>query len=825
MKFNFKLMLLSFAALAFGACSDDIGNGNGADIAAEDGDIRFIKATIALPSQPGGRSGTQDPDDPNYGDTNSDAVPDYEIGHDYENDVRSMILVIATPDDEYITHITLVGNSVAVKSEAENLFTATAKIPYAVLEQAYGSAGLITEVEDPEAPAPQVRLYAYCNFTQDLLHEFEAIKDDIGNTSWVDFYGTVEEKASMAGETPVTQSSIWSRRSFLMTNASVYTADFPRTLGEWDDYADTNSPLDLTTREKNNGGQKISVSEPIDVERIAARIDFRDASEEGDQVYPITINIGLLKGSGSVANSEPGTSPSISSSRAGADDLKNLFSVKLERMVLVNMSKNFYYLRRVSADGTATGREIGGKEVKNNYVVDFDHEQKAGGLITASNASQYFNFPLYDENGSLSEIQEHVQYNNVGSTYGWYVKDITGNSGNSVLEGEKDNWNGQFGNGNQETESGKGYHIWRYITENTIPGIENQKTVQSTGIIFKASILPGDDIDLKRDLTYDENNEADDDDRFVTNAVKKALEGVKTSENGKYQGSEEKLPALYSFQNMLYAGVNDIVAAAHRDGNGGSLYLAVDRILNNWYLEIDESEVEDQSGISASDEPTMHAGSDETRYFVYKDPSDFVFDIKTGKGYSKKEGEGSKPVYYKQLNVIVADEILNDFQPEDGSTNYSPSYSEENESDKYDIVFKRVFTGENAKDEEDAYKLKDLDNSQFIELAPLQQITVFIPTNDDNEGWGYYCYYFYWLRHFDNGLDGKMGPMEFASVRNNVYKLAVTDISKIGHPRDVDRDPDPIKPDDPDEKEENSIRIYVEVRPWVVRVNDIELDY
>ena len=35
-----------------------------------------------------------------------------------------------------------------------------------------------------------------------------------------------------------------------------------------------------------------------------------------------------------------------------------------------------------------------------------------------------------------------------------------------------------------------------------------------------------------------------------------------------------------------------------------------------------------------------------------------------------------------------------------------------------------------------------------------------------------------------------MAPMEFAVVRNNVYKLAVTNISRLGHPRISDNDPD-----------------------------------
>ena len=87
---------------------------------------------------------------------------------------------------------------------------------------------------------------------------------------------------------------------------------------------------------------------------------------------------------------------------------------------------------------------------------------------------------------------------------------------------------------------------------------------------------------------------------------------------------------------------------------------------------------------------------------------------------------------------------------------------------------------------------------------------------------GYYCYYYYWNRHNDNGDVTNMGPMEFGVVRNNVYKLAVTQINQLGHPRLSENDPDPEDPDKPDESGKIYFRLSVEVLPWVVRVNNIE---
>lgn len=82
----------------------------------------------------------------------------------------------------------------------------------------------------------------------------------------------------------------------------------------------------------------------------------------------------------------------------------------------------------------------------------------------------------------------------------------------------------------------------------------------------------------------------------------------------------------------------------------------------------------------------------------------------------------------------------------------------------------------------------------------------------------YYVYYYYFNRHNDNGNNTVMGPMEFATVRNNVYKLKVTNVNRWGNPGDK-----PTDPDNPDENPEVYFRVRVEVLPWVVRINNIDL--
>ena len=110
----------------------------------------------------------------------------------------------------------------------------------------------------------------------------------------------------------------------------------------------------------------------------------------------------------------------------------------------------------------------------------------------------------------------------------------------------------------------------------------------------------------------------------------------------------------------------------------------------------------------------------------------------------------------------------------------------------------------------------------FKKSATTNGITLYQSSKDEKDGWGYYCYYFYWNRHNDNGNNGVMGDMEFGVVRNNVYKLAVTNINRLGHPRLSDNDPDPENPDNPDESGDVYISLSVEVMPWTVRENNIE---
>ncbi len=76
------------------------------------------------------------------------------------------------------------------------------------------------------------------------------------------------------------------------------------------------------------------------------------------------------------------------------------------------------------------------------------------------------------------------------------------------------------------------------------------------------------------------------------------------------------------------------------------------------------------------------------------------------------------------------------------------------------------------------------------------------------------CYYPYWIRHADNGKPNEMGVMEFAIVRNNIYDLTVTGISKLGL-----SGADAPEPGKDNESKEVYFKVVVNVKNWVVRSN------
>lgn len=82
---------------------------------------------------------------------------------------------------------------------------------------------------------------------------------------------------------------------------------------------------------------------------------------------------------------------------------------------------------------------------------------------------------------------------------------------------------------------------------------------------------------------------------------------------------------------------------------------------------------------------------------------------------------------------------------------------------------------------------------------------------------GNICYYYSTqIKHYDNGNNNTLGNMEFAIMRNNIYSLAVTNITRLGDPI-----VDPT-PETPNETKEAALKVEVKILPWIVRYNNIE---
>lgn len=244
-----------------------------------------------------------------------------------------------------------------------------------------------------------VNVYVYCNPTEELT---KATTFDVNK----DYYTL----------TDATNATIWTKNKFLMTNAD---NDYKRTLpANLDDYRVETNPFDLET---------------INVERAAARFDYK--SSVANETYTLMED----------ENGDPEV------------------TITLTDMALVNLSKEFYYLRRVSADGTSTNATIGGTETNTNYVVDTDYDWKSGSTIT--DYSGHF-FYVYNQNSASA--------------------DYTWTSISSLTNNDDDN------NNSWNTNNSKGdYKIWRYATENTIPkGTDDglQKKGITTGVVFKGEI-------------------------------------------------------------------------------------------------------------------------------------------------------------------------------------------------------------------------------------------------------------------------------------------------------------------------------------------------
>ena len=644
----------------FAGCSNDTLTGDDSD-----GDLNgskdavYMNVSVQLPAGGGigARSKTDTPDKGDYV-TSTDKT---EEGKDYENRVDEVLLVLATTKNEFIAHsIIETDKKDVIKELKSSSFNTTKKISKSELAAYYDKKG----DANGDLKDAKVHVYVFCNPTQDLKNKIK--KAALESTDWVNEIATVE-----AEKVETENSDVWGGKEhkggFLMSNAMRAEKTLPKNMEDWKDYASETTAFDLsgwnnygTDKEVNN-----SESGAIKVERSVARFDFRDGSsiETDANTYDVV-----------------------------KKDGNTIMQIQLQKIALVNMSKEFYYLRRVSNDGLGAGT-ICGVETSNNYVVDTDADYK-NGTIDINSYGDHFNYCLGNVDGGIWKIDQEARKQ-------WAVYEIA-----KILAptAEDDNY------------KDKEYKIWRYVTENTIPGeTGNQKQGISTGIVFKGKMVVPDGAD-------------------ETSSLVKAINNVK--------GESMTDDILYTYLTNIYVTWKEVRKAALQPDASQEFYKAV------------FGDPEKAGDVKA--EVLNAAGEVETpaKYSDNMDSPDYLWAQ-----WHENQSNIGKPEYWESFRAAAVRSLF---------TIYQSSIDE----------------------------------------------TTKIP--------GYYCYYFYWNRHNDNEKAGEMGPMEFAVVRNNVYKLAVTKIDRLGHPRISDNDPDPVDPEDPDEKGDVYLTLSVEVLPWVVRVNNIE---
>lgn len=659
---NFFMGILAMGLIA--GCSSDEWEEGGNTPNPDLEDAVYMNVQVQLPvAGAGTRSNTK----PEGG--SSDGT---EVGKPDENKVKRVLLVMANKDNNKI--VCYGANNIEDGKSESSIIGSIHKINKTVLAKYYednGTNGTLSE--------RTVKVYVFCNPTTTLE---KIVADDVDGT-WINATAEIHEtynEQNQSGITGADGAAIWGgsdhKNGFLMSNAGATEKDIPGNIKDWDVYQSADKAFNLSGPNNANTENEINNSGSIKVERSVARFDFRDGSPVGNFTYTL------------IEETED------------AGGKKPIIQIQLKRMGLVNMSKHFYYLRRVSNNGKNDGSFVGGLETNENYVVDTDADEKSAANLDNFQFGDYFNFCLGSGVGKDWTI-------NADARNGWYNSLMS-----DVVKGDEDDW--------ENPEKNK-YHIWRYVTENTIPAAGDgqiyQKNGVSTGIVFKGKIVVPENTTSEKHQT-------------LIDAIKNAT------------GDSDKDPILYAYGSNLFVSWTEVRAYA---------------IANK---EADKVFYETVFGTNFTKTPV-----------------------------AAQEAKGDTPA----VEAVYSD----DTNSPDYAWNAWHNTEETNPETVKSLLlaFKKKATGA---------------------LFTLYQSSI------DGEDAGYYCYYYYWNRHNDNQDLSVMGPMEFAVVRNNVYKLAVTGIKQLGHPRIPENDPDPKDPDDPDESSDIYITLSVEVLPWAVRVNNIE---
>lgn len=729
------LSALAMMAFAVG-CSDDIHPdiNQGGNTGADDGPGVYMTVNIAMPSAKGTRSQTTD------GGGSTDGT---EIGQDSENKVEEVLIVLAEEDTDtkgkkvqkFITS-TKVTSTELVKVGTEDVYKTSSQFKKSAMLSYYNQ--LAQEGKLKDGVNPEVNVFVFCNPTAELLTYINTVQPK--STEWTEKTGTYIEKSE--------DNVIWSAGKFLMSNVSIATRQLPKTASDWNNYSTENTPFDLSGM--NAAGRENQVDNytgkgNVKVERTCARFDFRDGSLDGTEkdadktkfngVGNCTYNV-VMDG-----NSDEVNKPC-------------LVQIKLGKMALVNMNKNYFFLRHVSDDGTEKDMKLCG--VERPWVFNPD-----GTINESSNAG---NFVVDAVSGWKNTDNPNGAFD-VNLNYPYFKQD---NGGNWVVDNtdvSSDRWGTslitEVLKEDKPNDKGGKYKIWRYGTETTVPGSSNQVNGISTGIIFKGKMIATEYATKSSD--------------FWRNKLGTAINDSQNREGR----SPYTDPILYSFGGHIYVTFEHMRRAAL----AASLTISWDNESNKWTYSVRRS--------NSLYRAVFGDGGFGTVEFNYTMTS----------GDNLNDQIMNEPTKEGNIGTITDERPVDEnsawYNWSKWNEKSKPAPTDPTNGDLYGKMKKAVVDG--------------------------AKITIYQSSYDDKlGGWGYYCYYPYWNRHNDNGNNNFMAPMEFSVVRNNVYKLAVTKISRLGHPRISENDPDRPTPGTPNESDDIYLTVQCEVLPWVVRINNIE---
>lgn len=645
MKNFIRLAAIALLGATFASCSD-----NEPEIVTPDESGSRFYATLRLQLPVAGRSTT---DTPNAGNDPAQSSSGYEEGQDYENAISNVTVVLAKDQGNGIYKVLTSANGTPTLTNSE-------ENAHPIYTMQFRTETIKGIAQQESKDARTVNVFAFCNGAPDESTLMASEGQNMGLDAILNM---------VAGGTtgnPIT-IEIAQKNGFLMTSATLLEKEIPT----WDYLLANNttaaSACDLGT---------------VSVERVASRFDFMQTTAEGQteaNVYPMTNGINEL------------------------NDNTTHAVVRLTAMSLFNEAKEFFYLRHMSADGTNTSWTVCTQENPSNYVVSpnwaavqaYDAACSGGdnttttGIATplpADLAAKYF-FPI----ATIASSNETV-WTPLG----------TPNTDDNHTSNQNPTWPNNTGDTNINTD---GYHIWRYASENTIPGVNAQRVAVTTGVVFRGDLQP-----VSEDAANDEN------------LIVKAMNEGETLYAFNFEGSNTSKTHITKF----FGSLTDFFEYVKTPANTLS----------------PEREAFDKA---------LRAG-----YFVASvDGTEVTVD---------EETDLSAEIYNATGEVTIA-----------AGTD-----------------------GENNK------------------LLSKINILAYVCTKEEGVN-HYYNYYYYYNRHNDNGMNEEMGPMEFATVRNNIYKLAVEEVSAVGLPADL-----PPDPGTPDEVPEVYFKVSVRVLDWVVRINNIK---